>query len=180
MGTSVGEVTKIRDVLSELARIHLIIDAPTRSIGAGEPDWICRLRKICLHVCAIRSLEIGADTAHVMASELRAAYMQMDAVWKCMPREFKLDEVNSDWWADEARNGVLATYDHPTPFSLAFLPAERGGFLGGETRELYTRLALWLGYLEIGYGLALAYLAEFLGAEEDVVSRLEAAIARGS
>lgn len=177
---TVEEVKEILDVLGELARIHLVIDAPTRSIGADEPDWVCRLRKICLHVCAIKGLDIGVDTAHVMAPELRAAYVQMDVVWKCMPQEYKLDEVNSDWWADEARNGVLSTYDHPTPFSLAFLPAERGGFLGGDAQKLYMWLALWLGFLELGYGLALAYLAEYLNAEKGVVSRLREALAHES
>lgn len=174
------ECERSRDMLGKLTRIHLAIDEPARSIGVDDPVWICRLRKICLHVRAIESLDIGVDIAHVMAPELRAAYVQMDAVWKCMPREFKLDEVNSDWWADEARNGMLATYDHPTPFNLAFLTADRGGFRSGEAWHGYTRLALWLGYLGLGYGLALAYLAEVLGAEGDVVSHLAAAVAHGS
>ena len=175
-----AECERSRDMLGELTRIHLVIDDPARSIGSDEPVWICRLRKICLHVRAIESLDIGVDIAHVMAPELRAAYVQIDAVWKCVPREFKLDEMNSDWWADEARNGMLATYDHPTPFSLAFLPADRGGLRSGEAWHSYTRLALWLGYLGLGYGLALAYLAEVLGAEGDVVSHLAAAVAHGS
>ncbi len=174
-----AECERNRDMLGELARIHLAIDDPVRSIGAEEPVWICRLRKICLHVRAIQSLEIGVDIAHVMAPELRAAYVQMDAVWKCMPREFKIDKVDSNWWADEARSGMLATYDHPTPFSLGFLPADRGGFRSGEALHSYTRLVLWLGYLGLGYGLALAYMAEVLGAEGDVVSRLEAAVQMG-
>ena len=58
-------------LLDELARIHLEIDAPTRKIEADEPDVICRLRKVCLHVLAMKGWEIGADVEHVMAMEHR-------------------------------------------------------------------------------------------------------------
>ena len=37
---TVEVVKELLDVLGELARIHLVIDAPTRSIGPEEPDWI--------------------------------------------------------------------------------------------------------------------------------------------
>ena len=121
--------------LGELTRIHLTIDAPKRRIGTNEPDWICRLRKVCLHVTAINGLEIGADVEHVMATELRAAYWQMDAVWKCVPEKFRLEKMGRGPWADEARNGLLATYDHPTPQSLMF-PAAAGG------RRLWQRRGL--------------------------------------
>ena len=171
-----AECERSRDLLRELARIHLSIDEPARSIGADEPDWICRLRKICLHVRAIDTLEIDAGIAHVMAPELRAAYLQMDAVWQSVPQEFKLDEMNSDWWLNEARDGILATYDHPTPVGLALLREERGGFRSGEVWESYTRLALWVGLLGLGYGLSLSYLAVVLGVEQEVDSRLEAAV----
>lgn len=174
-----AECERNRDVLRDLVRIHLSIDKPARSIGADEPDWICRLRKICLHVRAIETLEIDTEVAHVMAPELRAAYVQMDAVWKSMPRKYKLDEMNSGWWATEAKNGMLAAYDHPTPIGLVLLRAGRGGFRSGEAGETYTRLALWLGYLGLGYGLALTYLAAVLGVEGEVDSRLEAAVTRG-
>ena len=175
-----AECERNRDVLRDLVRIHLSIDEPARSIGADEPDWICRLRKICFHVRAIETLGIDVDIAHVMAPELRAAYVQMDAVWKSMPRKYKLDEVNSGWWATEARDGMLATYDHPTPIGLVLLRAGRGGFHSGEVWENYTRLALWLGYLGLGYGLALWYLAAVRGVDGEVDSRLEAAVTRGS
>ena len=51
---------RCRGLLGELARIHLAIDAPTRRMQADEPDWIGRLRKICLHARAIDGWEIGA------------------------------------------------------------------------------------------------------------------------
>lgn len=171
-----AECERSRDLLRELARIHLSIDEPARSIGADEPDWICRLRKTCLHVRAIDTLEIDAGIAHVMTPELRAAYVQMDAVWKSMPKEYKLDEMNSEWWLNEARDGILATYDHPTPVGLALLREERGGFRSGEVWESYIRLTVWLGFLGLGYGAALSYLAVVLGVEGDVDSRLEAAV----
>ena len=160
-----------RDVLLELARIHLEIDAPKRRIGADEPDWIFRLRKVCLHAVAITKCEVSVDTVHVMATELRAAYVQMDAVWNCMPGEFRLDEMDGSWWAKEARDGLLATYDHPTPFRLAF-PLAKGGFGDVEDPKSYLRLAVWLGFLGLGYGLALTYLAQVLGAEGEVISRI--------
>ena len=125
------------------------IDAPTRKIEADEPDVICRLRKVCLHVLAMKGWEIGADVEHVMATELRAAYVQMDAVWKRVPGELRVDEMDGGWWAGEARNGVLATYDHPTPQSL-ILPAGRGGFGSGENGRSYAQLAVWLGRLGLG------------------------------
>ena len=81
--------------LGELTRIHLTIDAPTRRTGAGEPDWIFRLRKVCLHVMAINGWEICADVEHVMATELRAAYRQMDAVWKACSRKVQAGEDGS-------------------------------------------------------------------------------------
>ena len=170
-----GRCERCLGLLDDLTHIHLTIDAPTRRIGAGEPDWIFRLRKVCLHVMAINGLEIGAGVEHVMATELRAAYWQMDAVWKRVPEKFRLEEMGRGPWDDEARKGLLATYDHPTPQSLMF-PAGAGGFGNGETWRSYAQLAVWLCRLGLGYGLALGYLAEVLGAEEDVVSRVTVAL----
>ena len=166
---------RCRGLLGELARIHLMIDDPTRSMQADEPDWIGCLRKICLHVKAIDGWEIGAGVEHVMATELRAAFYQMDAVWKHVPAKLRLDEMGDGVWADEAKNGILATYDHPTPQSL-MLPAGRGGFRDGETSRSYAQLAVWLGHLGIGYGLALVHLSQTLGVGEDITSRVTAAI----
>ena len=161
------------DMLSKFARIHLEVDTPTRRIPADEPDWIGRLRKVCLHVLAITGWEFSADVEHVMATELRAAYVQMGAVWKCVPEKFKLDEIDGGWWTDEARSGMLATYDHPTPQSL-LLPAGYGGFRNTEDHISYAWLAVWLGKLGLGYGVALAYLAEVLGSEGNIASRVTA------
>ncbi len=162
-----------REMLRELTRVHLEIDPPKRRIRAAEPDWIFRLRKVCLHAVAITKGEFSVDTVHVMATELRAAYVQMDAVWKCMPGEFRLDKIDGGWWANEARTGLLATYDHPTPLSLAF-PLAEGGFGNVEDAKSYLQLAVWLGYLRLGYGLALASLAQVVGAEGDIISRMTA------
>ena len=107
---------RYRDLLRNLARIHIEIDARKRRVGADEPDWFFRMRKVCLHAVAITKCEVCGDGVHVMATELRAAYEQMDAVWKCLPDEFRFKEDGS-WWAKEARGG-LAVYSHPT--SLGF------------------------------------------------------------
>ena len=168
-----------RDFLGELARIHLTIDAPTRRMKADEPDWIGRLRKICLHVRAINSWEVIIGVEHVMASELRAAYEQMDTIWKQLPTTLRLDRMDERWWAEEARNGILATYDHPTPQSL-MLPAGSGGFRNGENGLRYAQLAVWLGYLGIGYGLALVHLPQILGGEGDITSRVTAMMSKFS
>ena len=165
---------KCRDLLGELARIHLTIDPPTRRIGSGEPDWICRLRKVCLHVLAINAWEIGDDVEHVMAVELRAAYVQMDVVWKCVPGRHRLDEMDGDRWVGEARNGSLATYDHPTPMSLEW---PNGGF-GGDRGSAYVQLSMWLTRLGLGYQAALLYLAEVLRSEEDVERRITTVLER--
>ena len=181
-GPGIGGVGELRArcerclaALGELARIHLEVDAPTREIRAGEPDWVYRLRKVCLHVRASGGWEIGVDIEHVLAAELRAAYEQMDAVWKILPEDYRLEGLSAALWADEARNGTLATYDHPTPQNL-LLRAGRGGFGEGEQAGAYAQVAVWLGGLGIGYGLALAYLAEVLDADRAVVSRLTTAV----
>ena len=168
-----GRCEKCRDGLRELARIHIEIDAPRRNVGAGEPDWVFRLRKVCLHAVAITQCTVDADEVHVMTVELRAAYVQMDAVWKSLPDEFRFDE-DGRWWAMEAGDG-LAAYNHPTMTSLG-LPLAMGGFADAEAPESYLRLAVWLGRLGCGYGLALGHLARVLGTEQGVDSRLAAAM----
>ena len=168
---------RCHDLLGELTRIHLEVDAPTRRMQADEPDWIARLRKICLHVMAISGWEIGADVEHVMATELRAAYEQMDPVWKRLPATIRLDEIGGGWWAEKAKNGLLATYDHPTPQSLMLGPGH-GGFSNGENSTSYAPLAVWLGYLGVGYGLSLIHLAQVLGIEEAITSRVTAVISK--
>jgi len=167
---------RCRDLLCELAHIHLEIDAPTRRMQSDEPDWIGRLRKICLHVLAINIWEIGADVEHVMATELRAAYEQMGAVWEDLPEMFRMGVDDSEW-AEEAKNGMLAIYDHPTPQSL-MLPAGQGGLGNGENGRSYAQLAVWIGRLGLGYGLTLPYLAQVLGVEADVDARVTAVLER--
>ena len=162
-----------RDMLRNLARIHIDIDAPRRRIESTEPDWVFRLRKVCLHAVAITKCEVSADGVHAMTTELRAAYGQMDAIWKCLPVEFRFNEDGS-WWADEAKNG-LAAYNHPTAISLA-LPLAGGGFGDSEAPESYLQLAVWLGRLGCGYGRALGYLARVLRTEGDIDSRLESVV----
>ena len=165
---------KCRDALRDLTRIHVEIDAPTRKVGADEPDWVFRLRKVCLHAVAISKCAVNVDGMHAMATELRAAYEQMDAVWKCLPSEFRFDEDGS-WWANEVKE-ELAAYNHPTTFSLG-LSLAGGGFADAEAPESYLRLAVWLGRLGCGYGLALGYLARVLRTEGDIDSRLGAVLA---
>ena len=70
---------------------------------------------------------------------------------------------------------MLATYDHPTPQSL-MLSAGRGGFRNGENGMNYAQLAVWLGTLGLGYGLALVHLSQMLGSEEDTMSRVMAVV----
>ena len=153
-----------RDSLAELVSIHLEVDLPTRIMEADEPDWIGRLRKIHLHIMAIHRWEIGVGVEHLLAPEIRAAFEQMSPVWKCLPPSVRLEDVDGDWWAKEARSGLLATFTHPTPHVL-LLPAEHGGFSNNESSVMYVQLALWLGHLLLGYGLALVHLSHVLGSE---------------
>lgn len=166
-----------RNVLRNLTRIHIEIDAPRRKVEADEPDWVFRLRKVCFHAVAITQCEVSIDGVHVMTTELRAAYEQMDAIWQCLPSDFRFDEDGSRW-ADEAkdRKDRLAEYNHPTMMSLA-LSLAWGGFADAEDPESYLRLAVWLGRLGCRYGLALAYLARVLDIEGDIDSRLESVLA---
>ena len=170
---------ELRDLLREFAGVHVQIDTPNREIGADTPHWIMRLRKVCLHALAIAKCDVDADGVHTMATELRAAYWQMQAIWPCVPAEHRIVELERNWWVDEARNGLLATYDHPTPTSL-ILPLNDGGFDEADNPVSYARLVVWLGHLGLGYGLALSYLVETLHAESDIDSQITAILARGA
>ena len=167
----VSQCERYRNMLRTLVRIHLEIDPPTREIESDEPDWIFRLRKVCLHSMAINRWNIDIDSLHMIATEIRATYVQIDTVWKCMPEKFRLDEMDYDWWYNEARSGILATFDHPTPISLV-MSAKLGGFGRDDDRGLYMQLTLWLIRLGLGYGLALSYLTEVLDADESVTARI--------
>lgn len=154
-----------RDQLLDLARIHVEIDARGRMVDENEPDWILRLRKVCLHAVAATACEVDADGVHAMTTELRAAYEQMHAVWKRLPDESRMDE-DEGWWANEARNG-LATYNHPTTVRLV-LSLASGGFGDAEAPGSYLQVAIWLGRLGCGYALALSHLAQVLNTGLDV------------
>ena len=159
----------LRDSLAELISIHLEVDDHTRIMEGDEPHWIGRLRKICLHARAINGWEIGVNVEHVLAPEIRAAFEQMSVVWKSLPPSLKLEAVDGDRWAKEARSGLLATLDHPTPQTL-MLSSEQGGFSNNESGVVYARLALWLGRLVFGYSLALVHLSQVLGSRENIES----------
>jgi len=162
------------DMLQDLIRLHVEIDPPTRRIGTDEPDWVFRLRKVCLHAIAITKSRVNVDGVHVIAVELRAAYHQMDVVWKYLPDQYRFTK-DRNWWSNQARHG-LASYNHPTMFNL-FLSLYGGGFSNAEDPRSYLQLAAWLGRLGCGYGLALGYLARVLSAESEVDSRLGAILA---
>ena len=161
----------IRAALRAVAVIHVDIDTPKRTIEADEPDWIFRLRKVCLHALAITKCDVDADGLHAMTTELRAAYEQMDAVRRCLPDAFRLDE-HDGWWSAEAGDG-LAAYSHPTPVSLA-LPLSAGGFDDAEAPESYLRLANWLTHLV----WALCHLARVLDTPDGIDDRLLPVIER--
>ena len=170
---------ELRDLLREFARIHVRIDTPDRTIGADTSDWILRLRKVCLHALAISECDVDVDGVHTMATELRAAYRQMHAVWSCVSAEHRVVEMDRGWWDDEARNGLLARYDHPTPVSL-MLPLTDGGFDETGNAMSYVRLVVWLGRLGLGYGLAIAYLAEVLKVDRDLDSQVTELLERSA
>ena len=138
-----------------------------------------RLRKVCLHALAISECDVDVDGVHTMATELRAAYRQMHAVWSCVPGEHRAVEMDRGWWDDEARNGLLARYDHPTPVSL-MLPLTDGGFDEAGNAMSYVRLVVWLGRLGLGYGLAIGYLAEVLKVGRDLDSQVTELLERSA
>lgn len=170
---------EFRELLREFAYIHVRIDTPDRTISADTPDWMLRLRKVCLHALAISECDVDVDGVHTMATELRAAYRQMHAVWPCVPAEHRMVEIDCGWWDDEARNGLLATYDHPTPVSL-ILPLANGGFDEADNAIGYARLAWWLGRLGLGYGLAVGYLGDVLKVSGDLDSQVTELLERGA
>ena len=151
---------ELRDVLRDFAHVHVRIDKPDRAISVDTPDWMLRLRKVCLHVLAISACNVDVEGVHAMGTELRAAYRQMHAVWPCVPAEHRMVEIDCGWWDDEARNGILARYDHPTPVAL-MLPLTNGGFDEPSDAMSYVRLVVWLGMLGLGYAAAIAILPRF-------------------
>lgn len=161
---------QIGDALGRLVEIHREIDPPERWSTTDEPAWRLRLRKVFLHTFALCGWEVDVDAAHVMAVELRAAFAQMAAIWKCLPEEVRIRELDRTW-TEETRTGLLATFDHPTMASLA-LPFGLGGFDETDSRIGHVLLAVRLNYLVAGYGIALVHLAGILGFEGDVDSRV--------
>ena len=164
-----------RGVLAKLFDIHR--DILSHGTAAGERYWVHRLEKVGCHAIAIAKQEVDRDAAHVIATEVRAAYVQLAEIWEGIPGELKIDAIDSRWWSDEARNGVLAQYDHPSSFSVLW-SAESGGLSNGDDRVLYIQLGRWIGYLGLGYGCGIAYLAQVMNV--DVEQRLAAVIAAAS
>lgn len=158
-------------VLAELFAIHK--DISSLGTSAGERDWFRRLDKVGCHAIAIAKREIDSDAAHVIATEVRAAYVQLAEIWEHIPPELTIDEIAAACWSDEARNGVLAQFDHPSSFSVLW-SAENGGLRRGDDRVLYLQLGCWLGNLGLGYGCGIAHLAQVMNV--DVEQRLAAAI----
>ncbi|MDE2925625.1 MAG: hypothetical protein OXT71_04420 [Acidobacteriota bacterium] len=147
------------------------IDPSGRKVDPDEPDWIFRLRKVCLHTVAATKCPVATEGLHLMAVDLKAAYRQMHSIWRDLPDEFRLD-ADRIWWDVETKNG-LSEYDHPTPLGL-LMPLSNGGFSDKEEDNpgVYLRFAVWWGRLWCAYGLALDHLADLLGAEETVKTRL--------
>ncbi|MCY3873794.1 MAG: hypothetical protein OXF88_05825 [Rhodobacteraceae bacterium] len=171
---------KFRDLLREFAHVHVRIDTQDRAINADTPDWMLRLRKVRLHVSAISECDVDGDGMHSMATEIRASYRQMHAVWPCVPAAHRIMvEIDCGWWDDEARNGMLARYDHPTPVSL-MLPLTNGGFDEPSDAMSYVRLVVWLGTLVFGYAAAIGYLAEILKVGRDFDSQLTELLERSA
>ena len=160
-----------QEYLRSLLSIHYKIDFPTRQINSGDPEWVFRMRKISFHVKAVVGWNLDIDSLHAMAVEIRAIFVQLDAVWKHMPSEFQVIDVRKDNWAGEARSGILATYDHPTTFTLAS-SVWGGGFDDGDDVAAFLRLASWMISIGVGYGLALKHLSHVLGCQEEIDSCL--------
>ena len=70
----------------------------------------------------------------------------MDAVWECLPDEFRLAD-DSSWLSSEARKR-LAVYNHPTILSL-ILPLADGGFGDAEDPRSYQMLVAMAGLSRI-------------------------------
>ena len=157
--------------LRDFAHVHVRIDTPDSAISVDTPDWMLRLRKVCLHVLAIAGCDVDVEGVHMMATELRAAYRQIHAIWPCVPEEHRVVGMDRGWWDDEVRNGMLARYDHPTPVSL-MLPLADGGFDDADNAMSYVRLVLWLGNLGLGYGLAVGYLGDVLKVDRELDSQV--------
>lgn len=173
--SEIGLCESCQEHLRSLLSIHFKIDFPTRQINPGDPEWIFRMRKISFHVQAIVGWNVDIDSLHAMATEIRAIFVQLDAVWKHMPSEYELVEVHQDNWAGQARSGILATYDHPTTISLAS-SVWGGGFDDEDNPATYLRLASWMISIGVGYGLALKHLSHVLGCQEEIDSCLMEAL----
>ena len=150
-----------------LLSVHFKIDFPTRQTNPEDPEWIFRMRKISFHIQAIVGWNVDVDSLHAMATEIRAIFVQLEAVWKYMPSELRVTDVREENWVDEARSGILATYDHPTTFTLAS-SVQGGGFDDGDDPAPFLRLASWMISIGVGYGLALKHLSHVLGCQDEI------------
>ncbi|MCY3927213.1 MAG: hypothetical protein OXG81_02925 [Acidobacteria bacterium] len=166
--------TRQLEMLGGLGPLHLEIDFPARVVEEDEPDWVLRLRKVYFHVVASAGYAVTPEGLHAMATEVRAAHVQMDAIWERLPNE-AFEDIDPAWWTSEASEKLLAAFDHPTPLGLEFSLAV-GGLQDVESPIAYARMAIWLGRLGLGYGCVLSYLARFLGAEEELRSRVDATL----
>lgn len=156
-----------RDQLRKLARIHLTIDKPIRRIERDEPEWVFRLRKICLHVSAIIDWGINDEgIEHIIATEIRAAFRQMEVVWKHVPVELLPDNIEDFEIVDKESKTILSRFDHPTPQSLLLL-SHHGGLRKGKNGLGYLWLSAQIANLVLIYGFALILLAQELGADEE-------------
>ncbi|MCY3486995.1 MAG: hypothetical protein OXH34_01015 [Bacteroidetes bacterium] len=156
-----------RDQLRKLAKIHLTIDQRARKIERDEPDWVFRLRKICLHVSAIIDWAINDEgIEHIIATEIRAAFRQMEVVWEYVPAELLPDNTEDFEILDKESRGILSRFDHPTPQSL-LLFSHHGGLRMGNNGLGYLWLSAQMMKLALAYGFALILLAQELGADEE-------------
>lgn len=148
-------------LLVSLVQTHLEIDPPTRILRSEDPNWIARLRKVLHHARAITSWEISTDVEHVIAPELRAAYRQMEFIWKELPDRGEIYEWYRDYWSAEANK--LGRYDHPTGYNLHFTLFD--GVFSVDRTKILAQFAEWLHRLGLGYALALDYLSQTLDNE---------------
>jgi len=144
--------------LRELISIHFTIDPPTREVSDITTEVELRMRKILLHVNAIKCREIDLKFMHVLAPEVRSAHEQISYIIKdCFANKKEIIECITH--AKEK----LSPYIHPAP-QVLLLPRELGGLGQGDDLRYYRIIFGHLMCLVCGYGYSLRWLSNSLDA----------------
>lgn len=151
---------RVLQVLRELVQVHREIEAADEHCGDTFVDR-AKLYKASFHIQAITSWEMDGEVLHVMAPEIRAAVLALDSlVQDSLPGPLTKNYRNRHSFVIPEQE--LASFAHPTPFSLS-LSRDKGGF--GSTG--------FVRYLAIAYIALSQVMAAYASAVGDLAASID-------